>query len=155
MVTPAADLHPLCVLRRLHKILKFFLRPVASKRSCQSHKAASQPIPANAVLQGERYPFTALLVMGSSPIDLYLGREWLVWVGYRDGPQRGNGDDGFDIVGLEIENSGGLTFPHQVVAGIATKDYYLGQFGLGPKSSNFTTFEDPIPSYMRNLTDQT
>ena len=66
----------------------------------------------------------------------------------------GNGDYGFDTVGLEIENSGGLTFPHQVVAGIATKDYYLGQFGLGPKSSNFTTFEDPIPSYMRNLTDQ-
>jgi hypothetical protein len=66
----------------------------------------------------------------------------------------GHGDYGFDTVGLEVENSGGLTLAHQVVAGIATKDYYLGQFGLGPKPSNFTTFAYPIPSYMRNLVDQ-
>ena len=63
----------------------------------------------------------------------------------------GQGDFGFDTVGLEVENSGGPTLTHQVVGGIATDDFYLGQFGLGPKPSNFTNFTDPIPGYLKNL----
>jgi hypothetical protein len=62
----------------------------------------------------------------------------------------GNGQFGFDSVGLS-NRSGALELPHQVVAGIADKSFYLGQFGLGPKPSNFTTFNDPIPNYMANL----
>ena len=66
----------------------------------------------------------------------------------------GNGDFGFDIVGLGLENSGGLTLANQLVAGIATEDFFLGQFGLGPKPTNLSTFEHPIPSYMQTLADQ-
>lgn len=65
----------------------------------------------------------------------------------------GNGDYGYDTVGLGLDNSTGLTLTHQVVAGIATKDFYIGQFGLGSKPSNFTTYDDPIPSYLKDLVD--
>lgn len=65
----------------------------------------------------------------------------------------GAGNYGLDTVGLMIQNSGGPSFPTQVVAGIATKDFYLGIFGLSPKPSNFTDFEYPQPSYMRTLKD--
>ncbi|GAB7346779.1 hypothetical protein MBLNU459_g1879t1 [Dothideomycetes sp. NU459] len=58
---------------------------------------------------------------------------------------------GFDTVRLEVENSGGFSQLHQVVGGIAAKSFYLGVFGLGPKPSNFSTFNDPQPSYMANL----
>lgn len=58
---------------------------------------------------------------------------------------------GFDTVGLEVENSDGLNQTHQVVGGIAAKDFYLGVFGLGPKPSNFSNFDDPQPSFMANL----
>lgn len=65
-----------------------------------------------------------------------------------------NGLYGFDTVGLTLQNSGGLTLEKQVVAGIATKNFYLGNFGLGPKPSNFSDFEYPQPSFMRSLKDQ-
>jgi hypothetical protein len=66
----------------------------------------------------------------------------------------GNGLYGFDNVGTQIQNSGGLNLTHQVVAGIATKDFYLGLFGLDPRPSNFSTFSDPQPSFMRTLRDK-
>lgn len=64
--------------------------------------------------------------------------------------QPANGDYGFDIVGLE-DSPSGPTLPHQVVAGIATNEFWLGYFGLGPKPVNFTA---EIPSFMKNLADQ-
>ncbi|KAK5705104.1 hypothetical protein LTR97_002219 [Elasticomyces elasticus] len=64
----------------------------------------------------------------------------------------GNGLYGFDTVALN-----GTTTPFSenksVVAGVADLDYWLGVFGLGPKAINFTTFNDPIPNYMRTLVD--
>ena len=65
----------------------------------------------------------------------------------------GNGQFGFDNVALSNE-SDALELPQQVVAGIADKSFYLGQFGLGPKPSNFTTFNEPIPNYMANLASE-
>lgn len=65
-----------------------------------------------------------------------------------------NGLYGLDTVGLMLENSGGLVLDSQVVAGIATKNFYLGLFGLGPKPSNFSDFEYPQPSFMRSLKNQ-
>ncbi|CAG8980566.1 hypothetical protein HYALB_00002564 [Hymenoscyphus albidus] len=53
----------------------------------------------------------------------------------------GNGEYGFDT-------SGGVSSEHQLVAGIATKDFYLGMFGLGPKPTNFTTFNNPQGSFL-------
>ncbi|KAK4987320.1 hypothetical protein LTR66_007623 [Elasticomyces elasticus] len=66
---------------------------------------------------------------------------------------QGSGLYGFDTVGLQIENSGGLSQTHQVVAGVASKDFYLGIFGLGPKPANFSTYSDPQPSFMKQLRD--
>jgi hypothetical protein len=43
---------------------------------------------------------------------------------------------------------------NQTIAGIATEEFYLGVFGINPRPSNFTTFDDPVPSYMKNLRDQ-
>lgn len=66
----------------------------------------------------------------------------------------GNGEFGFDTVGLGIQNSIGPILKHQVVAGVSTKDIYLGEFGLGPKPANFSGYDNPIPSYMMTLANQ-
>lgn len=66
----------------------------------------------------------------------------------------GNGLYGLEKVGLQLQNSGGLTLDNQVVAGIATKNFFLGSFGLGPKPSNFSNYDHPIPAFMWNLKDQ-
>lgn len=66
----------------------------------------------------------------------------------------GNGLYGLEKVGLQLQNSGGLALEGQVVAGIATKNFYLGIFGLGPKPSNFTNYDNPLPSFIRNLKDK-
>lgn len=64
----------------------------------------------------------------------------------------GNALYGLDTVGLGASNPEALSLTGQVVGGMATKDFYLGIFGLGPKPANFT--DTPIPSYMRNLRDR-
>lgn len=61
---------------------------------------------------------------------------------------------GLDSVGLMVQNSGGPTLPGQVVGGIASKDLYLGVFGLGPKGSNFSALEYPQRSFMTTLRDE-
>jgi hypothetical protein len=58
---------------------------------------------------------------------------------------------GFDSVGLKAANSGGITLPRQVVGGVATKDYFLGHFGLDQKPTNFSNMNDPQPSFLRAL----
>jgi hypothetical protein len=65
----------------------------------------------------------------------------------------GNGQFGFDNIALS-NASDPLELQHQVVAAIADKSFFLGQFGLGPKPSNFTTFNEPIPNYMTNLVSE-
>jgi hypothetical protein len=75
--------------------------------------------------------------------DLYLERN----LGYN-----GNGLYGFDTIGLMVD--GNATFQDLVVAGIATKDFYLGIFGLGPKPSNFSDFDTPQPSLIQTMKDQ-
>lgn len=54
--------------------------------------------------------------------------KWHLWsyLDIEDGLKRANnGNFGSDTVGLGIQNSNGPTLTNQVVAGIATKDYYL------------------------------
>jgi len=38
--------------------------------------------------------------------------------------------------------------------GIVTKNFMIGVFGLGPKPTNFSDFNDPQPSYMWSLKNQ-
>lgn len=111
--------------------------------------------PANCAELRGAYPFngksgTGLQVNASSTwqsIGLYT-----LDVGERFGMED-NGLYGLDRIGLQVQSSGGLTLDNQVVAGIATKDIYLGSFGLGPKPSNFSNYEHPIPSFMQTLKD--
>ena len=63
----------------------------------------------------------------------------------------GNGDYGYDTVVLGYQGSNGPSLQQQTIAGIATKEFYLGIFGLNPRSTNFSTLDDPVPSYMANL----
>ena len=63
------------------------------------------------------------------------------------------GDYGFDTLGLGYRGAGGPTLEGQVLAGIATKDFYLGSLGLYPAPVNFTS-EESHPSLLTNLKAQ-
>lgn len=62
-----------------------------------------------------------------------------------------NGQYGYDTIALGWEGSGAPTLDQQIMAGIDTKQFYLGIFGLCPRPTNFTNFNNPIPSYLSNL----
>lgn len=64
---------------------------------------------------------------------------------------KGNGQYGYDTVTLGVKGSGGPSLDQQIVGGIATKEWYLGMFGLNPRPTNFTNFNDPVSSYLSNL----
>lgn len=66
----------------------------------------------------------------------------------------GNGLYGSDTVQLGNSTQNGPRLEHQVVAGIVDDGFWLGIFGLGPKPANFSSFNDPQPSFMRTLVDQ-
>lgn len=63
----------------------------------------------------------------------------------------GTGDFGKDTIGIGAQGTGGPTIDNQLVAGIAVDAYYLGIFGINPKTTNLSTFDRPIPSFMSNL----
>ncbi|KAH9217588.1 aspartic peptidase domain-containing protein [Leptodontidium sp. 2 PMI_412] len=67
---------------------------------------------------------------------------------------KGNGRYGFDDITLGFQGSGGPTLKNQTVAGIAAKEFFMGVFGLTARPSNFTNYDNPIPSYMENLRNQ-
>jgi hypothetical protein len=50
----------------------------------------------------------------------------------------GRGLYGFDNVELGFPGSGGPRLDNQTIAGTATKDFFLGLFGLNPRPTNFT-----------------
>ncbi|KAL9586866.1 MAG: hypothetical protein Q9212_000610 [Teloschistes hypoglaucus] len=62
-----------------------------------------------------------------------------------------SGNYGFDTLALGYQGSGGPTVDHSVVAGISTKDFYLGSIGLSSQPINFTTFDNPSPSLLSQL----
>ncbi len=60
---------------------------------------------------------------------------------------------GFDTLGIGALSTQGPSVDHQLFGALATTDYYLGIFGLNPKPSNYSGFENPIPSFMTSLKD--
>lgn len=58
---------------------------------------------------------------------------------------------GFDTVTLGEHGSGGPTLDKQAVAGLATKDFYLGLFGLYPEASSLPQSKGPLPDYVSML----
>jgi hypothetical protein len=63
----------------------------------------------------------------------------------------GNGEFGFDTVALSWQGSGGPVLEHQIVAGIETSDFWLGTFGITPRPTNFSNFDNPQPSFLQTL----
>ncbi|KAF2815926.1 acid protease [Mytilinidion resinicola] len=66
----------------------------------------------------------------------------------------GNGFFGYDTVALGGLGEESVTLPNTTVGGYITDDYYIGIFGINPKSTNFTSFDDPSESYMAKLWHQ-
>ena len=65
-----------------------------------------------------------------------------------------NAQYGYDTVTLGWQGSGGPSLQHQMVAGIVTKDFYLGLFGVNPRPANFTNFDTSFPSFISDLKNQ-
>ena len=61
---------------------------------------------------------------------------------------------GLENIGLMVQNSGGPLIENAVVAGVKSKVIWDGLFGLSPKGSNFSEFDNPQPSYITNLKNQ-
>ncbi|KAL1639581.1 hypothetical protein SLS58_007781 [Diplodia intermedia] len=61
---------------------------------------------------------------------------------------------GYETIGLAVDHSDGPILDGQVVAGISRKQFFLGVFPLGIKPTNFSTFDDPQPSYLTGLKDK-
>ena len=64
----------------------------------------------------------------------------------------GNGDYGFDTVGLGFNSGPGtVQMTNQTVAGIVQSDFWLGYLGINPQPTNFTNLHGPTPSLFQNL----
>lgn len=63
----------------------------------------------------------------------------------------GVGSYGYDTIALDSQGNGGPSLDQQILAGITTRDFYLGIFGLDPRPSKFTDSKGSVPSHMTNL----
>jgi hypothetical protein len=66
----------------------------------------------------------------------------------------GNGSYGYDTVSLGLPGSGLPTLKKQVIAGIWTDGFFLGSLGISPVPFNFTNLDDPQPSMLGTLRNQ-
>ncbi|PSN71947.1 acid protease [Corynespora cassiicola Philippines] len=66
----------------------------------------------------------------------------------------GNGQYGYDTVGLGLPGEEGPTLKNTTVGTLITPNFWLGHFGLNPKPTNFSAFTEPSPSYMTYLFEQ-
>ncbi|KAF2008081.1 acid protease, partial [Amniculicola lignicola CBS 123094] len=63
----------------------------------------------------------------------------------------GNGRYGYETVGFGHPGEMGPTLKNTTVGTLIEPHFWLGHFGVNGKSTNFTTFADPSPSYMSYL----
>lgn len=69
----------------------------------------------------------------------------------------GNGFYGWETVGLPVLEDGEtetLEVEGQLVAGIATTDFWTGMLGLSAVPFNFTSFNEPVPSFVGSLVER-
>ena len=66
----------------------------------------------------------------------------------------GNANFGYDNLILGRPGDGLPALYHQVIEGFATKDFYIGSFGLSPHAVNISTLNDPQPSFLGALSQQ-
>lgn len=60
---------------------------------------------------------------------------------------------GFDTVTLGWQGSGLPTADHIVITNLGVDAFWLGLFGLNPKPTNFSNYNDPQESFMTKLYD--
>ncbi|KAF2260029.1 acid protease [Lojkania enalia] len=63
----------------------------------------------------------------------------------------GNGQYGYDTVGFGQPGEEGPTLKNTTVGTLITPNFWLGHFGVNSKSTNFSAFTDPSPSYISYL----
>ncbi|OCK83461.1 acid protease [Lepidopterella palustris CBS 459.81] len=63
----------------------------------------------------------------------------------------GDGLYGYDTIQLGWQGDGLPSVTHQVVACIATTEFFIGSLALNPRPMNFTNFNDPQASFMQSL----
>jgi hypothetical protein len=74
-------------------------------------------------------------------------RLWLEkWLGLS-----GNGLFGWDSVGLGQAGEEGPRLQSTIIGTMVTTSFWMGHLGLHPKPTNFSAFEDGVPSYMTDL----
>lgn len=66
----------------------------------------------------------------------------------------GNGLYGSDYVGLGLAGERGPSVQNTTIGSLVTPNFWLGNFGLHPKPTNFSAFEEPVPSFMTNIFNQ-
>ncbi|KAK3633787.1 hypothetical protein LTR22_019971 [Elasticomyces elasticus] len=66
----------------------------------------------------------------------------------------GNAYYGFESINLGLPGSGLPTLQSQVIAGFASNAFWLGSLGLSPVPFNFTDLDEPQPSMMGTLKNQ-
>jgi hypothetical protein len=66
----------------------------------------------------------------------------------------GNGLYGFDSVGLGTSGEEDPSVQNTTIGTLVSANFWLGHIGVHPKPTNFSAFEDPIPSYMTTLFEQ-
>ncbi|KAI9819298.1 MAG: hypothetical protein M1827_007455 [Pycnora praestabilis] len=66
----------------------------------------------------------------------------------------GAADYGYDNITLGWQGANLPILSHQVIAGIATTDFWIGSLGLSPLGMNFTDFNTPQPSMLGTLRNQ-
>ncbi|MCJ1384348.1 hypothetical protein MMC17_007464 [Xylographa soralifera] len=63
----------------------------------------------------------------------------------------GNGDFGFDTITLGYPGSGVPVVEHQILAGIAAKDFYIATWGIAPRPTNLTELWNSTESLISTL----
>lgn len=85
---------------------------------------------------------------GQGIYDLYFERH-LNYTGPGGSSLRGR--YGLDKVGLDYQGATAPTLDEQVIAGLVTEQFYLGYYGVNPQPTNFSNFDNPIPSFFQTL----
>lgn len=91
--------------------------------------------------------------------NLFLRNESLTWAAnsiFNFGLEDNLGMDtsgyaGFDDVTLGWQGSGGPQVNHSIVFNVGSATYWVGEFGLNPRPTNFTTYTNPQLSFMQSL----
>ena len=66
----------------------------------------------------------------------------------------GNANFGYDNLTLGGLGDGLPALSRQIIEGFATKDFYIGSFGLSPHAVNISNLDDPQPSFFGALAQQ-